>query len=159
MRVLLVEDAEVMRELMAEILGRAGYHVDPTADALVALQLAEVEQWDAAVIDLELPDMRGADLYSRICQGGGMHPLPVVFLTIGRGALRHPELTGCNWVRFLEKPFTVSQLLSAVEQSLGLAASAKHPPPKASTPARAPAGLSPIAAQHGWAPAVRRLRF
>ncbi len=62
LHILLVEDHEPTREVLARLLGRAGHRVQAAADVGGALGLAEMHTFDLLVSDLGLPDATGMDL-------------------------------------------------------------------------------------------------
>jgi CheY-like chemotaxis protein len=62
LKILLVEDDEDSRELMAEFLRLEGHAVEPVGSAEAALSAAEHGGYDALVADLGLPGMDGLEL-------------------------------------------------------------------------------------------------
>jgi len=62
LKVLLVEDDEDNRELLAEFLRMEGHAVEAVADAEGALEIAARESFDALVADVGLPRMDGLEL-------------------------------------------------------------------------------------------------
>jgi CheY-like chemotaxis protein len=117
-RILIVEEAELVRCMMVEVLQHHGYAVDMAGSAREALRLAQTGRWDAVVINFGLPDMRGVELYTRLHRDCGRKGLPVVFV---HGYSRQKFLHVLQTVpraSLLEKPFDVDQFLSALEQSL-----------------------------------------
>ena len=60
--VLLVDDDESLREVLAEELGRSGFHVTAVPDAESALLAIEESTFDVAIVDLNLPGMSGEEL-------------------------------------------------------------------------------------------------
>ena len=59
MRILLIEDDAVLREVMLRSLGEAGHRVDAAATAAHARHLWHVQPFDAVLLDLNLPDGNG----------------------------------------------------------------------------------------------------
>ena len=55
MRILLIEDESTLREQLQQALQQAGHTVEMAADGETAQYLGEVENFDAAVLDLGLP--------------------------------------------------------------------------------------------------------
>ncbi len=78
MRVLVVEDDPVARNLLVQILEGDGYHVAAVDDGLVALEEAERFRPDAALIDGNLPGLRGREVARRLRQTSD---LPIMFVT------------------------------------------------------------------------------
>jgi len=65
-RLLLVEDDNDMREMVAEALAGEGYHVDQAPDGRRGLQLGLTRPYDVLVIDRRLPALDGLDLIARL---------------------------------------------------------------------------------------------
>lgn len=117
-RILIVDDLRPLRELMVALLRQTGLDPEMAADGQTALQLSRLVRWDLVVLDIDLPDINGLELYVRIRSATGGGPLPVLFVT-GR-----PD-AACGWrivapgrSRLLAKPFTAPQFITAVEQCL-----------------------------------------
>jgi PAS domain S-box-containing protein len=80
-RVLVVDDEEKARELLAETLSEAGLLPVIASSAREALEALERGPISAAVIDLVMPEMTGFELISRIRDNPAWSRLPVVVLT------------------------------------------------------------------------------
>ena len=79
MRLLLIEDDEVVRTTLARDLQRAGYAVDCAVDGETGEFLGATEQYDIVVLDLGLPRLTGLDVLRRWRTAGVM--IPVIVLT------------------------------------------------------------------------------
>ncbi|MFC5528806.1 response regulator transcription factor [Cohnella yongneupensis] len=66
MKVLVVEDGLSMQKAIGTGLRKFGYAVDVASDGEQALQLAEVNEYDAIVLDLNLPKLDGLDVLRAI---------------------------------------------------------------------------------------------
>ena len=62
MRVLLVDDDDVTREVLADILAEAGHHVVEAATGRVALDRLRRSRFDVLVTDVIMPEMDGLEL-------------------------------------------------------------------------------------------------
>jgi two-component system chemotaxis sensor kinase CheA len=81
-RVLVVEDSDFFRQLVAPILGAAGYHVTAAPSAAEALRLREAgADFDAIVSDIVMPDMDGLDFARAVRAGGPWARLPMIALS------------------------------------------------------------------------------
>jgi DNA-binding NtrC family response regulator len=78
-RVLVVDDDEDTRELIAQVLLQAGYDVDEAADGFGALSKVSHVRPDVVVTDLRMPGMSGVDLAQRIQKIHG--DVPVIIAT------------------------------------------------------------------------------
>src|SRR5581483_10600382 len=109
-RVLLVEDQETVREVVAEMLRDAGYDVLLAADGEEALELGAENHVDVLISDVVMPRMRGTELAESIHR---RDPDVRIVLTSGYAAdgvssTLHAPFT------FVQKPFTVNELASAI---------------------------------------------
>lgn len=110
MRILLVEDNTRLSELVAEGLSRAGMSVDrfeTVADGAAALRTI---RYDAAVLDLGLPDGDGIDLL-RGARGEGVQT-PILILTARDGLKDRVGGLNAGADDYLLKPFELEELVA-----------------------------------------------
>jgi CheY-like chemotaxis protein len=115
-RILLVEDNDVLRGLIAEMLARRGYDVVVAEDARAAFAAQRrVDGFQLLVADYALPGMSGAALADALRR---RNPELAVLLISGleRGSLDAAGFEGN--VGFLTKPFTMDEVASAVRKVL-----------------------------------------
>lgn len=114
MRILLVEDDELLSAQVAAALAQSGYAVDVAGDGIDALHLGNDESrpFDLAVLDLGLPGMDGLSVLKQWRQTG--NSLPVLILT-ARGTW-HERVDGIDAGAddYLAKPFHMEELLARV---------------------------------------------
>jgi two-component system OmpR family response regulator len=79
MRILIVEDDKALGKATAQSLTHAGYAADLVGTVADALHVLSVENFDAIVLDLGLPDSDGYDVVRHLRQQGKL--LPVLILT------------------------------------------------------------------------------
>ncbi|MDE3106128.1 MAG: response regulator [Acidobacteriota bacterium] len=135
-RLLLIDDDEVSRELMALLLENEGYQVATADSGEAALQtLTDTHAPDAILADLQMPGLSGAALAAAL-RAATTHA--VTLLAMSGSAPQQDAATGYD--RFLLKPFRVEDLAAA------LAATAASGAPNAvsASPAQAQPG-SPAA--------------
>lgn len=77
-RVLLVEDDDVLRDMLGEMLRRAGFSVRPVGDGVAAVQLLRGETFDAVVSDIVMPRSDGLELLRWLRANGLMTPLVAI---------------------------------------------------------------------------------
>ena len=65
-RVLIVDDDVGNRETLVELLALAGYRADAAPDPAEALAAVEGNDYDAALVDLAMPEMNGWELARRL---------------------------------------------------------------------------------------------
>lgn len=117
-RLLLVDQDEAIRDILAQLLQRAGYTVETAASADEVLQSGR-QDWDCLVLELELPGLGGLELYARLLLLLGQVKLPAVFLSGRPPDTLELGLREAHWVRLLRKPCGFNDLLAALEQCLG----------------------------------------
>ena len=116
MRLLVVEDEAALAALLTAALQRAGFAVDAADGVGAATDCLRVATYDAAILDLGLPDGDGMALLARLRRRGDA--LPVLILT----ARDAPEdrVTGLDSGAddYLVKPFHMPELVSRVRALL-----------------------------------------
>jgi len=80
-RLLLVEDDEVLRNSMTELIGGDDVKIVSVGSGTEALEELSKDNFDCAIVDLMLPDMEWADLISKIKRVSGYPELPVIVHT------------------------------------------------------------------------------
>ena len=103
-RILVVDDEDVLRELLADILAREGHQVDTACDGLEALDWLDQHHYDAVFTDLQMPGLDGPKLYEAIQKRQGEDLPRVIFMT-GDAALSADFLRDTR-EPILEKPFS-----------------------------------------------------
>ena len=80
-RILLVEDNDINRRVIALILERAGYHVIVAATGEEALAVAAAEKLDAVLMDVQMPGMDGFDATLALRGIPAMAAVPIIAVT------------------------------------------------------------------------------
>ncbi|SDD75555.1 response regulator transcription factor [Aquimonas voraii] len=108
MKILIVEDQRDLAANLWEFLEARGHCIDHAGDGLQGLRMAETGDFDALVLDLELPRLDGLELCERLRARG--HAVPVLMLS-ARGDL-HDRLAGFRRGAddYLPKPFALLEL-------------------------------------------------
>ncbi len=116
-RILLVEDAPTLRNLLVRVLQAEGAEVSAAADVESALALAERDDgFDAVVTDLVMPDGNGVELVERLRDA--RPALPVLFITGYVDPEVGAKMPRDAHTRLLHKAFTPSEFLRAVAELL-----------------------------------------
>src|SRR5688572_28802877 len=131
--VLVVEDDDATRALVARRLRRCGMQVTEASSAEdVPMETA----FDVVVSDVHLPGMTGLDLATALLE---QHPgQPIVLMTGDPDEALSRDALSRGPVGFLLKPFALESLESAVEQTVALQAPAPTSLPEAESPGRVP---------------------
>ena len=110
MRILVVEDEEVMAASLRQGLTAAGYAVDTAADGEQGLWLAREVDYDAIVLDIMLPVLNGYVVCRTLREEGRW--TPVLMLTAKDGHLDEAEGLDTGADDYLTKPFAFEVLLA-----------------------------------------------
>ncbi len=124
--VLLVEDDDVMREMLAEALHRNGYRVTECADVfqwlLTCVRLATTppsehggNKYDIVVSDIRMPNISGLGVL-RILKDISCADScpPTVFITAFGDEQTHRTARELGAVAVLDKPFAIEDLIASV---------------------------------------------
>jgi len=115
-RILVVDDDESIRKTLAEILRAEGYRVDTAENGRDAIAKADAAVYNLALIDIQLPDMKGTELLTKM-----RDTIPKMRKVIITG---HPSMQNAvealNWEAnaYLSKPFDVEKALQTVREQL-----------------------------------------
>jgi CheY-like chemotaxis protein/signal transduction histidine kinase len=90
-KLLVVEDDDVQRMSVVELIGNGDVHTTAVATGEEALTLLKGENFDCMVLDLRLPDMSGFDLIEKLQTDLGRYDLPIIVYT-GKELTRKEEL-------------------------------------------------------------------
>ncbi|MBM4117787.1 sigma-54-dependent Fis family transcriptional regulator [bacterium] len=118
-RILLVDDEELNREYMAELLGERGYRVETAVDGLDALARLKAEPFDLLVTDLNMPRLDGLGLLRKLAEEG--LEVSALLITAYGSVEAAVEALKLGALDFLEKPAHGGlgpRLQLAVEQAL-----------------------------------------
>lgn len=118
MRLLCAEDNATLRKLLDAMLSAGGVEVDFAVNGREAVEAYEISEYDAILMDVEMPVMTGIEAareIRQIEQGHHLGHTPILFLT-GRDdadqILHAPQLGGDG---LLHKPFTPQDLFQALQ--------------------------------------------
>ncbi|KGJ94018.1 response regulator [Colwellia psychrerythraea] len=108
MRILLVEDDELLGEGIKTALDREGYQTDWLKSGLQAKQALSTEAFELVILDLGLPDIDGIEILTGVRKSGV--DIPILILT-ARDAVED-KITGLDSGAddYLIKPFELSEL-------------------------------------------------
>ena len=118
-RVLVIDDEAPIRDLICTVLSSAGYEPVAAETSRSALTQVARDTLSLVVSDIRMPDLTGIELLEAV---RSVRPSLPVVLVSGFGTyddLRAALDRGAHG--FVPKPFTQSELLTAVEQAIGRA--------------------------------------
>ncbi|MGI8968694.1 MAG: response regulator transcription factor [Chloroflexota bacterium] len=116
MRLLIVEDEEELANPLARGLRRQGYAVDVALDGADGYEMLETEEYDLAILDLNLPGMDGLEITRRIRSAGS--GVPILILTARDGDADRVAGLDCGADDYVAKPFSFDELSARVRALL-----------------------------------------
>lgn len=115
--VLIVEDQESGRNLLRELLQLEGHRVSVAEDGGHALRTIQMRQFDAALIDIGLPDMSGCDVARSVRQHAGGDEILLVALTGHGRAEDRRAVREAGFDEHLVKPLDLDRLRRILSES------------------------------------------
>jgi DNA-binding response OmpR family regulator len=126
MRVLIVEDEEVLADAIARGLRRETMAVDVAYDGDAALERLGVNDYDVVVLDRDIPGTHGDDVCRQLASGDGDQPR-ILMLTAASDVVARVAGLGLGADDYLAKPFVFAELVARI-RALGRRARPAVPP-------------------------------
>jgi CheY-like chemotaxis protein len=123
--VLIVDDDDDTRNIVAEVLGWQGYRTAEAVDGVSALAAVAAKQPDAIILDVSLPrGMDGWEVWRRLQADPENRRIPVMILTAYAYVHDRDKAKQAGCHGFLTKPFSTDELTSELERAIDVAAKA-----------------------------------
>jgi len=119
---LVVEDEEMLRRVMKELLEREGFRVFEAADGVAALEELDRHAPDLMVLDLNLPRLDGYGVLSHLRARPATAKLPVIVLTAKGDEESEVRVFEFGATDYLTKPFRARALSARINAILERAA-------------------------------------
>ena len=116
--ILVADDEQDIRELVAYRLSRAGYTIIEARNGQEALELAADQAPDMAVLDVMMPRLNGFDLTERLRHTAATQRLPILLMSASVQEVDISRGFAAGADGYLTKPFTPDQLLTRVRDVL-----------------------------------------
>lgn len=118
MKILLVEDNEMNRDMLSRRLQRKGYEVAIAVDGALGVSMARSESPDLILMDMSLPVMDGWEATRQIKAGDGTRHIPVIALTAHAMAGDREKALEAGCDDYDTKPIELPRLLGKIEALL-----------------------------------------
>ncbi|MBD1942524.1 response regulator [Coleofasciculus sp. FACHB-712] len=113
-KVLVIEDEEVIRESILDILIEGEFIAIGAENGSIGVQLAKELRPDLILCDVRMPELDGYEVLRALRSDPVTAPIPFIFLTADttENFFHQGQLLGANG--YLAKPFTTALLLKAI---------------------------------------------
>jgi len=117
--ILVVDDTEANRDVLARRLGRNGYRVAEAADGPTALAYLEREPADLVLLDVMMPGKSGFEICQAVRADDTLAGVKIVLLTAKGRDTDVAKGVALGADAYVTKPFSTKELLAKVEELLG----------------------------------------
>jgi signal transduction histidine kinase/DNA-binding NarL/FixJ family response regulator len=119
-KILVVEDNEVNQRVVRAMLEQAGHQVALANDGIEAVAAVQRGQFDAVLMDIQMPKMDGPTATGAIRSlGGKFATLPIIALTANAMAGDRERYLGCGMNDYVSKPIDPNDLSAALRATVG----------------------------------------
>jgi DNA-binding NtrC family response regulator len=114
--ILVVDDDDDVRDTLSSVLLNEGYVVETANNGKEAIKASEKAYFDVALIDVELPDMKGIDILHKLKE---KQPGMIQIIITGFPSLENAvKAVNEGAVGFILKPFNIGELLKMLRKRL-----------------------------------------
>ena len=115
-KILIIDDEEVVRDVLSEILSKQGYIVETSCDGCQALEVIGKQKFDLILADLKMPGLDGIALLDQIAR---MRTKIATIIMTGHGTVETALAAMKKGAYdYITKPFKVEDILQTVRRAL-----------------------------------------
>ncbi len=115
MKLLIVDDSTMLRDMLSYALNEGGYNdVTEAVDGVDGLAKAKLATYDLIITDVNMPNMDGLALVAELRKLPEYKKRPILVLTTERGDEMKTKGKAAGATGWIVKPFVPDQLLKAV---------------------------------------------
>jgi CheY-like chemotaxis protein len=129
-KILLVEDNNEVRELLALFMKRLGYKVFEATTGIEAIDLASTVQPDLIMMDLRLPEMDGAEATASLKANPSTRDIPLLVVTAYGAGIDTRRALDAGATEILHKPIDVTALSNVLHRYLSVRTTKRRSPRK-----------------------------
>jgi len=115
-QILIVDDSESIREVLAFSLKNEGYQVLVARDGIDALQYLDGRTIDLLLTDYHMPNLNGLELITKTREIGSYKFTPILVLTTENQTEMMKEARESGATGWLMKPFNTEKLLKTLHK-------------------------------------------
>ncbi|EGC83053.1 response regulator transcription factor [Anaerococcus hydrogenalis] len=112
MKILIVEDEQILNDTINKSLKKSGYEVESAFDGINAMEMIEIESYDLIILDLNLPHMDGMEILKNLRKED--EETKVLILSARSQIKDKVEGLDAGANDFLQKPFHLDELKARV---------------------------------------------
>lgn len=112
MKILIIEDNQLMALFLSSALKKAGHTVQMAYDGENGLDLAFHEKFDAAILDVKLPGIDGFTVLERLRKSSVTATLPIIILSACNDSSDRIHGLELGADDYLPKPFLMDELIA-----------------------------------------------
>jgi two-component system chemotaxis response regulator CheY len=117
--ILSVDDSKAIREMVSAVLVGEGHDVITAEDGVEAMTIARQQTFDLVLSDINMPNMNGISLVSKLRRLDGYEHTPILMLTTENSDYKKNKSRASGATGWIQKPFTPDRLLKAVNKLVG----------------------------------------
>jgi DNA-binding response OmpR family regulator/DNA-binding CsgD family transcriptional regulator len=117
-KILIIEDTVLLRENIADVLEQEGFEVIHADNGYSGIQMAREYHPNLILCDIVMPGMDGYDVLQFLKSEDGQLPFPFIFITALAERKNYREGMEMGADDYLVKPFTINELLNAINTRL-----------------------------------------
>jgi CheY-like chemotaxis protein len=118
-RILIVDDDEMVRMALVELLKPEGYLLDEAGSGKEALAKIGKDKYDLMMFDIIMPEIDGIELCKRVRAMEEYKNIPIVFLTAKSREQDKVKGLEAGANLFLPKPISPEKLLGIISETIG----------------------------------------
>lgn len=116
-KILVVDDSDDTREMMAKLLELEAFTVVTAEDGSAGLKIADAELPDLIITDINMPNLNGIEMIKRLRKRAGFGKVPIMAITAyGNGVAKEALAAGAD--RAATKPVQFDALLVEIRELL-----------------------------------------
>lgn len=117
-KVLVVEDNDIYREMLTNILNTEGYKADDASDGIKALHKIKQQDYDLILMDLFMPKLDGVNTTKNIRKFSNGRDIPVIALTGNKNKEKATRWINLGLKGYILKPSSQVEILKTVKNVL-----------------------------------------
>jgi len=118
-KILTVDDSRVIRDLVEAVLIENGHEVVTADDGVEGLNAVRAQQFDMILSDINMPNMTGISMVSKVRRIAGYEHTPIIMLTTESSDFKKDKAKKMGATGWLQKPFDPERLMKAVNKLVG----------------------------------------